>query len=260
MFCKWNISASKTAIVPWQTSAGFICSLKPLLWKKCAVSCFIWNTQGNKNRRQGHVISSQRWYRWRRFSFGENNSTTLMFFIFFSPYLSRWNHKREKQFLSFSILILQMKDFAQLKSSFDCTSKKIYCTVFKTSTVSILAALWTFRKFYHDRDVQDPELLLCRIVGWVFSWFWKAEAAVLVVDVEEQSAILKPLLPPAHQRDVFWITRYLCQIKKGTWMRGSLLLQHKFHSTDCQHHEVDQLEFEYFTREDRHRPRSLTHH
>lgn len=124
MFCKWNISASKTAIVPWQTSAGFICSLKPLPWKKCAVSCFIWNTQGNKNRRQGHVISSQRWYRWRRFSFGENNSTTWMFFIFFSPYPSRWNSKREKQFLSFSILILQMKDFAQLKSSFDCMSKE----------------------------------------------------------------------------------------------------------------------------------------
>lgn len=146
MFCKWNISASKTAIVPWQTSAGFICSLKPSLWKKCAVSCFIWNTQGNKNRRQGHVISSQRWYRWRRFSFGENNSTTLMFFIFFSPYLSRWNHKREKQFLSFSILILQMKDFAQLKSSFDCTSKKIYCTVFRTSTVSIFSCFVNFQK------------------------------------------------------------------------------------------------------------------
>lgn len=58
------------------------------------------------------------------------------------------------------------------------------------------------REFYHDRDVQDAELLLRRIVGRVFGRFREVHAAVLVVDVEEQSAILQPLLPPAHQRDV----------------------------------------------------------
>lgn len=57
-------------------------------------------------------------------------------------------------------------------------------------------------EFYHDRDVQDTQLLLRGIVGRVFGRFWDVQAAVLVVDVEEQSSILQPLLPPAHQRDV----------------------------------------------------------
>lgn len=58
------------------------------------------------------------------------------------------------------------------------------------------------REFYHDRDVQDAKLLLGRIISWVFGRFREVQAAVLVVDVEEQCAILQPLLPPAHQRDV----------------------------------------------------------
>lgn len=59
------------------------------------------------------------------------------------------------------------------------------------------------REFYHDRDVQDAELLPGRIISWVLGWLREARAAVLVVDVEEQGAIFQPLLPPAHQRDVF---------------------------------------------------------
>lgn len=59
------------------------------------------------------------------------------------------------------------------------------------------------REAHHDGDVQDTKLLLGRIIGWVFSRVGKVQAAVLVVDVEEQCAIFQPLLPPAHQRDVF---------------------------------------------------------
>lgn len=65
------------------------------------------------------------------------------------------------------------------------------------------------REAHHDGDVQDTKLLLGRIIGWVFSRVGKVQAAVLVVDVEEQCAIFQPLLPPAHQRDVFWIARNL---------------------------------------------------
>lgn len=57
---------------------------------------------------------------------------------------------------------------------------------------------------YHDRDVEDPQLLLC---GLSLGFLCGVEARqvggpVLVVDVEEQRAILQPLLPPAHQWDV----------------------------------------------------------
>lgn len=69
------------------------------------------------------------------------------------------------------------------------------------------------RVAHHDGDVQDAKLLLGRIIGWVFSWVGKVQATILVVDVEEQCAIFQPLLLPAHQRDVFRITRNLYKRK-----------------------------------------------
>lgn len=87
-----------------------------------------------------------------------------------------------------------------IKKVFDCMSgqKDLRLSIF-SSVVSVQSQN---RELYHDRDVQDAQLLLCRVVGGVFSGFWEVQAAVLVVDVEQKSAVLQPLLPPAHQRDV----------------------------------------------------------
>lgn len=78
---------------------------------------------------------------------------------------------------------------------------------------------------YHDRDVEDPQLLLCRLSLGLLGGVEAGQVGgpVLVVDVEEQSAVLQPLLPPAHQRDVIRVPRDLCKSKAGQgemWSRG----------------------------------------
>lgn len=61
--------------------------------------------------------------------------------------------------------------------------------------------------------MQNAQFLLGRVISWVFGGFREAQAAILVMDVEEQRAILQPLLPPAHQRDVLRVAR-------DFWTRG----------------------------------------
>lgn len=60
---------------------------------------------------------------------------------------------------------------------------------------------------YHDWDVQDPQLLFCWLMLGFFGWFLSRETwgTILVMDVKKQRAILQPLLPPAHQRDVLCV-------------------------------------------------------
>lgn len=69
---------------------------------------------------------------------------------------------------------------------------------------------------YHDRDVQDTELLLSCLASGVVrgSQARKVLTAVLVVNVEEQSAILQPLLSPSYQGNVLRVPRNLCTKKK----------------------------------------------
>lgn len=86
--------------------------------------------------------------------------------------------------------------------------KQVYIYIFVRSdflpysisrNTGLQKVVWAVDSYiYHDRDVQDAELLLRRIIGWVFCGFREVKAAILVVDVEEQSAVLQPLLPPAH--------------------------------------------------------------
>lgn len=75
---------------------------------------------------------------------------------------------------------------------------------------------------YHDRDVEDPQLFLCRLSLGLLSGVKAGQVGgpVLVVDVEEQGAILQPLLPPAHQRDVIRVPRDLCKSKAGQGGNG----------------------------------------
>lgn len=70
---------------------------------------------------------------------------------------------------------------------------------------------------YHDRDVEDPQLLLCRLGLGLIRGVEARQVGgpILVVDVEEQRAILQPLLPPAHQWDVVCVARDLCKSKAG---------------------------------------------
>lgn len=68
---------------------------------------------------------------------------------------------------------------------------------------------------YHDGDVEDPQLLFCRLsLGLVCGVkAGQVGGPVLVVDVEQQRAVLQPLLPPAHQWDVVRVARDLCKSK-----------------------------------------------
>lgn len=62
--------------------------------------------------------------------------------------------------------------------------------------------------------MQDAQLLLCRVFGGVFGGFRETQAAVLVMDVEEQSSVFQPLLLPAYKRDVLGVAGDLCQIER----------------------------------------------
>ncbi len=65
---------------------------------------------------------------------------------------------------------------------------------------------------YHDRDVQDTKLFLGGVTSGISGGRRARQflTTVLMVDVEEQSAIFQPLLPPANQGDVFRVPRDLC--------------------------------------------------
>lgn len=110
---------------------------------------------------------------------------------------------------------------------------------------------------YHDRDVEDPQFLLCRLGLGLICGVKAGQVGgpVLVVDVEEQRAILQPLLPPAHQWDVIRVARDLCKSKAGhtgnveergdggrsplppKWVKGLRDTHSRLPSvTSCQHH------------------------